>query len=68
MREQSISGNIPVLYIIVMIIIRGHLLLMNNHQTKFEVPRPKRSTVIDRKPLFTYKVNVTLTSDSLTLK
>jgi hypothetical protein len=41
---------------------RSHLLVMNNHHTKFEVPRPKCSLVIDRKPFFTYKVNLTLTS------
>jgi hypothetical protein len=29
---------------------RGHLLVMTNLQTKFEVPRPKRSLVFDRKP------------------
>jgi hypothetical protein len=29
---------------------RGHLLVMTNHHTMFEVPRPKRSLVIDRKP------------------
>jgi hypothetical protein len=28
----------------------GHLLVMTNHHTKFEVPRPKGSLVIDRKP------------------
>jgi hypothetical protein len=31
-------------------IIRSHLLVINNHHTKFEVPRSKRSLVIDRKP------------------
>jgi hypothetical protein len=36
----------------------GHLLVMNNHHTKFKVPRPWRSLVITRKP-----VNVTLTFD-----
>jgi hypothetical protein len=30
---------------------RGHLLVMTNHHTEFEVPRPKRSLVITRKPL-----------------
>jgi hypothetical protein len=29
---------------------RGHLLVMTNHHTKFEVPRPKGSLVITRKP------------------
>jgi hypothetical protein len=29
---------------------RGHLLVMKNHHTKFEVPRPKRSLVINLKP------------------
>jgi hypothetical protein len=29
---------------------RDHLLVMNNHHTKLEVPRPKRSLVIARKP------------------
>jgi hypothetical protein len=29
---------------------RVHLMVMTNHHTKFEVPRPKRSLVIDWKP------------------
>jgi hypothetical protein len=32
---------------------RDHLLVMSNHHTKFEVPRPKRSLVIDRNLFFT---------------
>jgi hypothetical protein len=44
---------------------------MNNHHTKFEVPKPKRSLVSDLKPFlptrsmwpWPYKVNVTLTFD-----
>jgi hypothetical protein len=42
---------------------RGHLLVMNNNHTKFEVPKPNRSLVIDWKQFFSYKVNVTLTFD-----
>jgi hypothetical protein len=29
---------------------RGHMLVMTNHHTKFEDPRPKCSLVITRKP------------------
>jgi hypothetical protein len=29
---------------------RGHLLIMTNHLTKFEVPKPMPSLVIIRKP------------------
>ena len=36
-------------------IIRVHLLVMANQPTKFEVPGPKRSQVIDRKPFFSSK-------------
>jgi hypothetical protein len=28
---------------------RGHVIVMNNHHTKFDAARPKRSLVIDRK-------------------
>jgi hypothetical protein len=36
---------------------------MNNHHTKFEIPRPKRSLVIGWKQFLSYTVNMTLTFD-----